>query len=228
MDTTTEATDTPTIGVLGGTGPAGSAVALRCAAAGYPVVLGSRDAAKGQAKVAELHAAYGARLRELTGGDNAAAAATDIAILATVADSILATATEHAASLDGRIVVCMANLLEKTPRGFAAVFPPEGSVAEAVQKILPNARVVGAFQNLPAAPLGDLDEALHADVMVTGDDKAAVRAVMSVIDAIDGLHPLDAGPLSNSSSVEGLTAILINVNRARKGEHSIVFAPLHR
>lgn len=220
------ATQSPTIGVLGGTGPAGSAVAVRCAAAGYPVVLGSRDAAKGNAKVAELQAANPGRLGSLRGGDNADAAATDVAILATVADSILDTAREHAAVLDGRIVVCMANLLTKSGRGFAAVFPPEGSVAEAVQQILPGAKVVGAFQNLPAAPLGDLGQALHADVMVTGDDKDSVRAVMAIIDAIDGLHPLDAGPLANTAPVEGLTAILINVNRARKGEHSIVFAPL--
>jgi NADPH-dependent F420 reductase len=217
-----------TIGVLGGTGPAGSAVAVRCAAAGYHVVLGSRDTAKGQAKVAELQAANPGRLTTMVGGDNAAAAATDVAILATVADSILATAEEHAAVLDGRVVVCMANLLKKAGRGFEAVFPPEGSVAEAVQKLLPSAKVVGAFQNLPAAPLGDLGQPLHADVMITGDDKEAVRSVMAIVDAIDGLNPLDAGPLSNTAPVEGLTAILINVNRARKGEHSIVFAPLHR
>jgi NADPH-dependent F420 reductase len=121
----------------------------------------------------------------------------------------------------------MANLLQKTPRGFAAVFPPEGSVAEAVQTIVPTASVIGAFQNLPAAALGDLDAALHADVMVTGDDKDAVRTVIDLIDRVDGLVPIDAGPLSNTGCVEGLTAILINVNRARKGEHSVLFAPLH-
>jgi NADPH-dependent F420 reductase len=216
-----------TIGVLGGTGPAGSAVAVRVAAAGYTVLLGSREATKAQAKVDELHALFPGRLGGLRGVENATAAATDIAILATVADSIIPTATEHATALAGRIVVCMANLLQKTPRGFAAVFPPEGSVAQAVQLVVPTASVIGAFQNLPAAPLGDLDASLHADVMVTGDDKAAVRTVIELIDGIDGLVPIDAGPLSNTSCVEGLTAILINVNRARKAEHSVLFAPLH-
>ena len=219
--------DSKTIGVLGGTGPAGSAVAVRIAAAGYTVLLGSREATKAQAKVDELHARFPGRLGRLRGVDNATAAATDVAILATVADSIIPTATEHAAALAGRVVVCMANLLQKTPRGFAAVFPPEGSVAEAVQVIVPTASVIGAFQNLPAAPLGDLDSALHADVMVTGDDKDAVRTVIDLIDGVDGLVPIDAGPLSNTGCVEGLTAILINVNRARKGEHSVLFAPLH-
>ena len=219
--------DSTTIGVLGGTGPAGSAVAVRMAAAGYPVLLGSREAAKAQAKVNELQTRFPGRLDSLRGVDNATAAATDVAILATVADAIIPTATELSEALGGRVVVCMANLLQKTPRGFAAVFPPEGSVAEAVQAVVPTAAVVGAFQNLPAAPLGDLDSALHADVMVTGDDKDAVRTVIALIDGVEGLVPIDAGPLSNTGCVEGLTAILINVNRARKDEHSVLFAPLH-
>ncbi len=216
------------IGVLGGTGPAGSAVAARLAHAGYEVILGSRDAQKGRAKVAELQAANPGLLTTLRGGDNTEAALTDVAILATVADSVIDTARKHADELDGRVVVCMANLLKKSKRGFEAVFPDGGSVAQAVQAVLPNARVVGALQNLPAAPLGDLGQALHADVMVTGDDPDAVKAVMSVLDDVPGLEPLDAGPLSNTACVEGLTAILINVNRARKHEHSVVFAPLHR
>jgi NADPH-dependent F420 reductase len=216
-----------TVGVLGGTGPAGSAVAVRIATAGYPVLLGSRETAKAEAKVAELQAAFPGRLNNLRGVDNATAAATDIAVLATVADSIVPTARDHAATLAGRIVVCMANLLRKTPRGFEGVYPPEGSVAQAVQQIVPTARVIGAFQNLPAAPLGDLNSPLHADVMITGDDKDAVQTVRQLIERIDGLEPLDAGPLANTPVVEGLTAILINVNRARKAEHSVVFAPLH-
>ena len=88
--------DEKSIGVLGGTGPAGSAVAVRIAAAGYTVLLGSREATKAQAKVDELHARFPGRLGGLRGVDNATAAATDIAILATVADSIIPTATEHA------------------------------------------------------------------------------------------------------------------------------------
>jgi predicted dinucleotide-binding enzyme len=51
--------------------------------------------------------------------------------------------------------------------------------------------------------------------------------VTALIDGVDGLVPIDAGPLSNTSCVEGLTAILINVNRARKAVHSVLFAPLH-
>jgi NADPH-dependent F420 reductase len=217
---------TLTIGVLGGTGPAGSAVAARLASAGFPVRLGSRETPKAQAKVAELQAAFPGRLASLEGVDNASASAADIAILATVAESILPTARDHAAALAGRIVICMANLLRKTKRGFEGVYPPEGSVAQAVQAIVPTAQVIGAFQNLPAAPLGDLDTPMHAHVMITGDDADAVRTVAALIDRVEGLEPLDAGPLSNTSVVEGLTAVLINVNRARLAEHSVRFAPL--
>jgi hypothetical protein len=153
--------DSKTIGVLGGTGPAGSAVAVRIAAAGYTVLLGSRETTKAQAKVDELHARFPGRLGGLRGVDNATAAATDIAILATVADSIIPTATEHAAALAGRVVVCMANLLQKTPRGFAAVFPAEGSVAEAVQGRRADRigdRCIPKFAR--QQPLGDLDSAI--------------------------------------------------------------------
>lgn len=210
-----------TIGIIGGTGPAGSGLAVRLAAAGHDVLLGSRDAAKAQTRVTELRDQWGTRLDTLRGGSNDEAARTDIVVLATVADSIVDTARDLSEALDGRVVVSMGNLLVRNERGFAAVLPEGGSLAVNVQQVVPGARVVGAFQNLPAKALSQLDQGLDADVIVCGDDAEAVKAVVELTATIDGLQPLDGGPLINAASIEALTAVILTVNRALRGEHGI-------
>ncbi|HEX7096805.1 MAG TPA: hypothetical protein VF183_13045, partial [Acidimicrobiales bacterium] len=131
------------------------------------------------------------------------------------------TAADLADQLDGHIVVSMGHLLTKAPRGFAAVLPEHGSLAVAVQQTVPGARVVGAVQNLPARALGELDRSLDSDVFVCGDDQDAVDAVIGLASSVDGLHPIDGGPLVNCAAVEGLTAVLLTVNRARRAEHGV-------
>ena len=209
------------IGIVGGTGPAGSGLAVRLAAAGHEVLLGSRDPDKAAQRVGELHAKWDTRVQTLRGVANAEAARTEVVVLATVADSVVATAAELAGDLDGRVVVCMANLLSRVERGFAAVLPDGGSVAVDVQNTLPGARVVGAYQNLPAKALAELDLAIDADVVVCGDDADAVSTVIDVTATVDGLRPIDGGPLVNAAAIEALTAVLLTVNRARKGEYGI-------
>lgn len=219
-------TTNPTVGIVGGTGPAGAGLAVRFAASGLQVLLGSRDAQRAAAKAAELHAAW-PRITPITGVDNQAACAADVVVLATTADAILDTAAALAEDLAGKVTVCMANLMTRTKRGFEAVLPNERSVAASVQMAAPRAIIVGAFQNLPAAALGDLDRRLTADVMVTGDDAAAVQTVIDLTSHVEGLQPIDAGGLANTAGVEALTPILINVNRKRKGEHSVRLVDLH-
>lgn len=219
-------TTNPTVGIVGGTGPAGAGLAVRFAAAGIPVLLGSRDAERAATKAGELRAAW-PRIASITGVDNRGACDADIVVLATTADAIVETAAALAAQLHGKVTVCMANLMTRTKRGFEAIIPSEGSVACAVQAVAPGAIIVGAYQNLPAGALGDLDRPLAADVLVTGDDPAAVQAVIDLTALVDGLSPIDAGGLANTGGVEALTAILINVNRKRKGEHSVRLVDLH-
>ena len=84
------------------------------------------------------------------------------------------------------------------------------------------------FQNLPAKALGELDHTLDVDVVVCGDDAAAVASVVTVIETMDGLHPVDGGPLINATAVEALTAVLLTINRARRGEHGIRVVELRR
>lgn len=209
------------VGIVGGTGPAGSGLAVRLAAAGHDVLLGSRDPDKAAQRVAELHAKWDDRVATMRGVANADAARSELVVLATVADSAVATAVDLASDLDGRVVVCMANLLTRVERGFAAVLPEHGSVAANLQQAVPGARVVGAFQNLPARALAELDQALEADVVVCGDDADAVACVVDLTATVDGLRPFDGGPLVNAAAIEALTAVLLTVNRARKGEHGI-------
>jgi 8-hydroxy-5-deazaflavin:NADPH oxidoreductase len=215
------------VGIIGGTGPAGSGLAVRLAAAGHDVLLGSREASRAASRSAELRALFPDRLDGLAGVANGDAALADIVILATVADSIVPTAAEHADALAGRVVVSMANLLRRNARGFAAVLPPEGSVALAVQQAAPASRIVGAYQNLPASGLLALDQPIDADVIVCGDDADAVAVILDLTASVPGLHPVDGGPLANTAAVESMTAVLLTVNRARRGEHTVKLVHLH-
>jgi NADPH-dependent F420 reductase len=216
------------VGIIGGTGPAGSGLAVRLAAAGHHVLLGSRDHAKAVDRVDALRSQWGSQVDGLEPATNDDAAREPMVVIATVAESAVETATHHASALDGRVVVSMANLLTRTSRGFAAVLPDPGSVALGVQKALPGSSVVGAFQNLPAKALGALDEPLHADVVVCGDNGDAVGAVIALTDTVDGLRPVDGGPLVNAAAVEAMTAVILTVNRARKAEHGIRVVELRR
>jgi NADPH-dependent F420 reductase len=206
------------IGVLGGTGPLGQGIAVRLAGGGHDVVLGSRDAQRSAVIVAELHEQWGARIAGLTPGANADATAADVVVLATVWDAAVATAADLAADLDGRIVICVANGLTKSGRQFSPVLPAEGSITAAVQAAAPGARVVAAFQHVPAASLRDLDGTLECDVLVAGDDDEARDTVLALVDEIDGLRGLDAGGLVNAQGIETFAAAMLTVNLRHKGE----------
>jgi NADPH-dependent F420 reductase len=124
-------------------------------------------------------------------------------------------------------VICMGNQLVRPKRGFGAVLYNGHSLAEAVQAAAPAAHIVGAFQNLPAASLSDLDKQIDADIVVCGDDPDAVAAVIELTARVEGLHPIDGGPLANAVAIEAITAVLININRSRRGEHTLHITTLH-
>ena len=209
------------IGVLGGTGPQGQGIAVRLAAAGHRVILGSRDRDRAAHVVDELRARWGERAAGLEPGSNDAAADAEVVVLATVWDAAVPTAQAHAAQLAGKVVVAMANGLEKRGRQFHPVIPEEGSLAAAVQAAAPGARVVAAFQHVPAAALADLDQPLIGDVLVAGDDDDARTLVLDLVDELDGLRALDAGPLANALGIEAFAAALLTVNLRHKGEGTL-------
>jgi 8-hydroxy-5-deazaflavin:NADPH oxidoreductase len=205
--------DRPTIAILGGTGDLGSGLALRWAAAGYPVVLGSRLRDKANAAAAEVAAACpGSAVR---GDDNLVAAqAGDIIVIAVPYanhDSLL---TEIRKAAQGKIVVDAAVPLVP-PKVAVVQLPAEGSAAKAAQRILGDGvRVVSAFHNVGAKKLRDGGK-VDCDVLVFGDDKAAKEAVIELADAA-GARGVDGGALANSAAAEALTSVLIGINRRYK------------
>jgi hypothetical protein len=200
------------IGILGGTGPAGSALAARLATIGYDAVIGSRS----KYRAMEACDALIAKWPDLTGrlgyGDNPAAADCDVVVIATPWDSAATTAQENEKALEGKVVICMANALVRVGHEFQPLVPPRGSVAAHVQAAVPGCRVVAAFHHLPAKELGHLDSPIDSDVLICGDDKEAVRITSEIVTRIPGCRPLDAGELSNAMAIEAFTSVLLQLN----------------
>lgn len=209
------------IGVIGGTGPAGQAVAVQFAGIGIEAVIGSRSAERAEETVAELKGRWASRDLPLSGADNSAAAAADLVVLATPWEGILSTAADVADALAGKTVITMANALTRWGKGMVPLLPPTGSVTAAVALALPRSSVVGAFHHLPAGPWADLEHPLDADVLVCSDVRAAAREVVELIDRLPGLRGVDAGGVASALAIEALTPALLEVNRRYKTHAAI-------
>lgn len=200
------------IGIMGGTGPAGSALAARLASVGYEVVIGSRS----KYRAMEARDGQVEKWPDLAGrlgfGDNHGAAECDLVVIATPWDSAATTAQEVSSLLEGKVLVSMANALVRVGHEFQPLVPPRGSVAAHVQAALPLSRVVAAFHHLPATELGHIGEPIDSDVLICGDDADAVRTVVDIVRHIPGCRPLDAGELSNATAIEAFTAVLLQLN----------------
>src|SRR5689334_13529645 len=205
----------PVVGILGGTGALGKGLAIRWAAAGYPLVIGSREAAKAEAAAGSITAGAGAAA--VRGMDNVAAAhVAEIAVVTVPFANHLAILREVRGELSGKILVDTTVPLVP-PKVATVQLPPEGSAAVAAQRLLgPAVRVVSAFQNVAAHKL-QTGQPVDCDVLVSGDDKAARETVIGMAKAI-GLRGIDAGALANSVAAEALTSILIGINRRYKAD----------
>lgn len=210
----------PTIAVIGGTGAEGSGLAVRWAAAGYPVVIGSRSAEKAAGAAAELSQPLPANSAPMTGVANGEAAAqADIVVLSVPYDAQVGTIEQIVAGCQGKTVITVGVPL-KPPKVSTVWHPPGGSAAQEAQAQLgEGVQVAAAFQNVAAGHLKDLSWQPNCDVLVTGDSKAAKQAAIELAQAA-GFVAIDAGPLANASVVEGLTAVLIGINARNKVQGS--------
>ena len=203
----------PTLAVLGGTGKEGTGLALRWASAGYPIIIGSRSAERAVEAAEAMNAQLG--LTSVRGmGNDEAAQAGDIVVLTVPPDAQLATLESVKDQLQGKILVdATARVDGRNPK------PPEGKAsARLAQELLgPGVRVVGAFQNVPAHALKQLDHALASDVMVTADDAEARAVVVGLAEAA-GMQAYEAGGLDNGLVVEGRTALIIAMNKRYKSK----------
>ncbi len=214
---------TQTIGILGGTGPAGRGLAVRLATAGYNVVLGSRDAQRAEDTASGL-AARGSGV--ISGGTNEQAAAGDVVIVATPWDSAVATVKDVKATLTGKVVISMVNALVKQGRELVPLFPPRGSMAAELQAVVPDAHVTGAYHHLPAADMENLDSGIEADVVVVGDNAEARRVTAEITNAMTGLRAVEAGSLALAGAVESFTAVCISINIRHKAHTYVRLAGL--
>jgi 8-hydroxy-5-deazaflavin:NADPH oxidoreductase len=201
----------PKLAILGGTGKEGTGLATRWARAGYTVLIGSRSLERAEQTAAEINSLIGVGI--VCGLRNAdAARQADIAVLTVPADAQAATLDGLRDDLAGKILVdATARVDARDPR------PPEGKAsARIAQELLgPSVRVVGAFQNVPAHGLHQLDRELASDVLVCADDDDARRQVVALAEAA-GMRAWEAGGLDNGIVVEGLTALIIALNKRYK------------
>jgi hypothetical protein len=200
------------IGILGGTGPAGSALGARLASIGYNVTIGSRSAVRANDACRDLIAKHPEIASAVIGGDNAAAAAADVVVIATPWDSAATTVQENSVALEGKILISMANALVRVAGEFQPLLPPRGSVAAHIQAAAPLSKVVAAFHHLPAKELGHLGAPIDSDVLICSDDPESLRTVSEIVARIPGCRPLDAGQLSNATAIEAFTAVLLQLN----------------
>jgi 8-hydroxy-5-deazaflavin:NADPH oxidoreductase len=193
------------VALVGGTGAFGRALALRLREAGFDVVIGSREAERAASAAAEL----GVEGR----ANDDAARSVDLVVLATNADATLATAEQLCGAIGATPVLCVASELHFTPAG---VLPGAQalSLAERVQAVV-DAPVVAGLHSLGARTLGR-EEAPDEDALVCGDDDEAKALVLELASRITLGRAIDAGPLASARALEGLTAVLVNVNKRFK------------
>jgi NADPH-dependent F420 reductase len=214
------------IAVIGGTGPAGTGLALRWARAGETVIIGSRDAARAQQTAETIRKRAGANA-QVSGMENSAAcAASDLLVLtvpfagqaallkqlkpAIRAGSILIDATVPlAASVGGRASRTL------------GVW--QGSAAQQTAELVPKGvSVVAAFQNVSADVLNsNSNDEVDCDVIVCSDDPNATQVAMELATKIERVRAIDGGKLENARIVEQITALLIGLNIRHKGHGGI-------
>jgi NADPH-dependent F420 reductase len=207
-----------TVAVLGGTGPLGRGLARRWAAAGIPVLVGSRSAGRAAETAADLVEATGGDVRGIANAE--AAATADLVVLAVPWEGHAELARSLVTALAGRVVVDCVNPLGFDKQGPFALDVADGSAAQQAAALLPESTVVAAFHHVSAALLGDSSvDSVDTDVLVLGDDRDATDLVRALADAIPGMRGIYGGRLRNARQVEALTANLIAINR-RYGAHS--------
>jgi NADPH-dependent F420 reductase len=208
----------PMLAVLGGTGAEGFGLAVRWAAAGYDVTLGSRVAERAAEKAAEI-AAMGTGWR-VQGMENLAAAErAEIVALTVPYGAHQPTLAAVRAALQGKILIDVTVPLVP-PKVSRVQLPAGKSAGEEAQALLGDGvRVVSAFQNISASHLVDLQHEIDCDVLVCGDDADAREAVVRLA-AAAGMVAWHAGPLANAVAVESLTPVLISLNRRYKVPNS--------
>jgi NADPH-dependent F420 reductase len=198
------------IAILGGTGSFGRALAGRLGAlAEDDVVLGSRDAERARVAAEELG---GGRISGATNVD--AVRGADLVVLAVKADAALDTAYEVSEALDLTPILCVATAIEFRKGAGALPDPEARSLAERVQDTV-RAPVAAGLHSIAAANLDDA--APDEDALICGDDDRAKDLALAFAAKLVAGRALDAGPLASARALEGMTAVIVNLNKRYRG-----------
>jgi NADPH-dependent F420 reductase len=202
------------VAIVGGTGAFGRALAKRLAEIGRDdVVVGSRDPERAKTTADELGVA---------GAQNAAAVRdVDLVVLAVKSNATLATAAELADAIGKTPVLCVASDLRFTDGG---VLPGrhQGSLAEEVARVV-RGPVASGFQSFAAANVVAGDP---GDALICGEGSAAKTLALELAEHL-GARGIDVGPLANSRALEGMTSVILNVNKLYKAHAGIRLTGLH-
>jgi 8-hydroxy-5-deazaflavin:NADPH oxidoreductase len=192
------------VGVVGGTGSFGQAVATRLVGAGVEVVIGSRDAERARESATPL-GATGATNEEAVGD-------VDLVLLAVKSEAAVATARELRAAIGTTPVLCVCAELSFGPGG---VKPTEEAtaIAQRVQAEL-DAPVAAGLHSLAASNLAEAPP--DEDALVCGDDADAKQLALELAARLVSGRAVDCGPLASARALEGMTAVIVNVNRRYK------------
>jgi 8-hydroxy-5-deazaflavin:NADPH oxidoreductase len=204
------------VAIVGGTGSLGSGLALRLGAPGVKIIIGSRDAEKAKKAVDVLKRSL--RAGEIAGMTNREAVkGADFVMIAVPYEGHAQMITDLKGQLAGKIVIDAVVPLKK----IKPFVPAAGSALQEAQEILDGeAPVIGALHNISAVDLGDVDSHL-GDVLVCGDNEEAKQKVMEIVRRI-GARAFDAGPAANAYVIEGLTGVIIHLNRKYKSKHGSI------
>lgn len=215
------------IALLGGTGDIGEGLALRWAHdTDHTVIVGSRTLEKAEEKVREYRRKLSERGvdADIDARENGAAAENASVVVVSIPSEYAISTVESITPMlsEDQILVSPAVRMERDSAGFHYATPNGDSIAEGIRDVAPEGTpVVGAFQNLAAGALSDLDTDLEADVVLTGDDAEAKCEVERLAEEIVGLRALDGGPLANTALVESITPLLINLAMNNEGMHDL-------
>ena len=204
------------VAIVGGTGNLGGALALRLGAPGVKIIIGSRDAEK--AKKAADALKPNLRAGEIEGMTNQEAVkGADYVVIAVPYEGHAQMVRDVKGQVTGKIIIDTVVPLNKGK----PFVPPAGSALQEAQQILGDeAPVVGALHNISAVDLGDVDSPL-GDVLICGDKSDAKEKVMEIVRRI-GARPFDGGPGTNAYVIEGLTGVIIFLNRKYKSKHGSI------
>ncbi len=202
------------IGIVGGTGEIGEGLARRLSHK-HTVILGSRErdrAEETSSCTIELLKGRGCN-SHCTGGTNQDAVDEGEIVILSLPFKHLKSTIDSLSGFEDKIVISPINPIARNDY-FAYQPPSEGSAALALKNMLPaSARIVVAFNNVAANKWKQLDEELNYSVAVCGDDTEAKRIVMEIVEDVSHLRAYDAGPLSMSPIIEGITPLVLNIAR---------------